>query len=170
MQIASRSCQGRAAGYCPIRKQAINKPRNWALSHFQVAVNTFKFKAKFAASSGDYRHVLHFNPAARAGPRSHDTRGLGLSAAGGIRTCGVTAARPGGASHGRGGRGGHAGSARELPSARFPLKKGFRGLFTVTPGIEGGSSLSVCSQIPWYNDKADKLRRLARAASFLFAF
>lgn len=53
MQIASFSCQGRAASHCPIGKQAINKKWNCALSHFQVVVNTFKFKAKLAATALD---------------------------------------------------------------------------------------------------------------------
>lgn len=50
MQIAYFSCQGRATSNCPIGKQAINKKWNWALSHFQVAVNTFRFRTKLTAT------------------------------------------------------------------------------------------------------------------------
>lgn len=66
MQIASFGCQGRAASHCPIEKQAINKKWNWALSHFQVVVNTFKFKAKLATTAQHYNNVLHFAPKERA--------------------------------------------------------------------------------------------------------
>lgn len=53
MQIAYFSCQGRATSNCPIGKQAINKKWYWALSHFQVAVNTFTFRAKLTATVKD---------------------------------------------------------------------------------------------------------------------